>query len=241
MRAGMQDKRQAILELFSMDNQERIPFFDFAFRLNHSRLVTSKTQWQTDWKTRLAEGVAWTRNALALTADQWMSSFLLSSFSETAGSILIVADDIALVLDTALTNFLEEIEKLQADIDTIKQNVIDGYYADAFFARIAVDIGGAIISDIPFGSYAQSFVAFIEKTGDRLLAPFTGETDSFSSWLKRMGPYFTAMSDTVTGWMGEQWKWPTEGSSKIIAEINAIFRKIAEEYDRVIFFALLHH
>jgi hypothetical protein len=35
--------------------------------------------------------------------------------------------------------------------------------------------------------------------------------------------------------MGEQWKWPTAGSSKFLAEISTVFRKIAEEYDRVMY------
>ena len=236
IRAGMEDKRKVILELFNLDKEERASFFDFALQLNHSRLVTSRTRWQTDWKTRLAQGIDWTRDALSLTADQWVSAFASSYFSETLGSVLIIADDIALVLDTALSNFIEEIEKLSIDVETIKQNVIDGYNSNAFFAKLVVDIGGAIIQDTPFGSYAQSLGEFIEKTGDRLLAPFTGQNDSFTSWLKKMTPYFNMISDTITSWMGEQWKWPTEGSSKILAEIREIFRKIAEEFDRVINF-----
>jgi hypothetical protein len=47
--------------------------------------------------------------------------------------------------------------------------------------------------------------------------------------------YFSALSETVTTWMGEQWKWPTAGSSKVLAEISTVFRKIAEEYDRVMY------
>lgn len=232
MNAGMQDKRQVVLECFNMDNQDRIPFFDFAFRLNHSRLVTSKTNWQIDWRSRLIQGIGRTRDSLSLTADRWVSGFLLGS-SETAGSMLNIGEDIILVLDTAWSNFIDEIDKLQGDINVMKQNIIDGYYADAFFARIAVQIGGAIIQDIPFGSYAQSFVAFIEKTGDRILAPFTEENDSFSRWLKSLGPYFSSLSETITSWIGEQWNWPTEGSSKVLEEFGQAFRKIAEEYNHV--------
>jgi hypothetical protein len=160
---------------------------------------------------------------------------VLSAFSETVGSILTIADDIAVVLDTALLNFSEEIGKFQEDAEQMKQNIIDGYYADAFFAKLIVEMGGAIIQDIPFGSYAQSFVTFIEKTGNRILKPFTNEDNSFSRWLAHMEQYFSALSEAVTAWMGEQWKWPTEGSSKTLTEISEIFRKIAEEYNRVIF------
>jgi hypothetical protein len=88
---------------------------------------------------------------------------------------------------------------------------------------------------MPFGSYAQSFVTFIEKTGNRILKPFTNEDDSFSRWLAYVEQYFSALSETVTTWMGEQWKWPTAGSSKVLAEISTVFRKIAEEYDRVMY------
>ncbi|XP_057368025.1 uncharacterized protein LOC130689027 [Daphnia carinata] len=234
MNAGMQDRRQVILELFNMDDQERIPCFDFAFRLNNSRLVTSKTQWPTDWKLRLAQVVDRTRDSLALTADQWVSAFLLSSFSETVGSILTLGDDIALVLDTALLNFGEEITKLQEDVERMKQNIIEGYYADAFFAKLIVEMGGAIIQDIPFGSYAHSFIAFIEKTGNRILHPFTNEENSFTRWLAHLGQYFGVLSETLSSWLGDQWNWPTEGSSKFLAEMNEVFSKIAEEYNHFV-------
>ncbi|EFX68502.1 hypothetical protein DAPPUDRAFT_330060 [Daphnia pulex] len=108
----------------------------------------------------------------------------------------------------------------------MKQNIIDGYNSNAFFA---------IFQDMLFGSYSQSFVTFIEKTGNRILKPFTNEDDSFSRWLAYVEQYFSALSETVTTWMGEQWKWPTAGSSKVLAEISTVFRKIAEEYDCVMF------
>lgn len=234
MNAGMQNRRQVILELFNMDDQERSTFFDFAFRLNHSRLVTSKTQWPTDWKNRLAQVIGRTRDSLALTADQWVSAFLLSSFSETVGSILTIADDIELVLDTALLNFGKEITKLQEDVELMKQNIIEGYYADAFFAKLVVEMGGAIIQDIPFGSYAHSFVAFIEKTGNRILHPFTNEENSFTRWLAHLGQYFSDLSETLSSWLGDQWNWPTEGSSKFLAEMNEVLSKIAKEYNQVL-------
>jgi hypothetical protein len=269
MKAGMQDRRQVTLELFNTEEQERISLFDFAFRLNHSRLVTSRTQWPTDWKNRVHQGVDRIRGYLTSTADQWVTAFVLryvnkscyrystshdktlytfinifwlfttsSSFSETVGSILTIADDIGVVLETALLNFSEEIGKFQDDAEQMKQNIIDGYYDGAFFAKLIVEMGGAIVQDIPFGSYAQSFVTFFEKTGNRILKPFTNEENSFSRWLAHMEQHFGAFSETVTTWLGEQWKWPTEGSSKALAEISAVFRKIAEEYDRVIFLFL---
>lgn len=216
-----------------MDHQERNPFFDFSLQLNHSRLLTSKTRWEVDWRNHLMQALHRTRDSLSLTADQWVSAFLLSSFSETAGSVLIIGDDIALVLDTALSNFIDELDKLNGDVGLLKQNIIDGYYADAFFARLVVEIGGAIIQDIPFGSYAQTFVAFIEKTGNRLLAPFTEENDTFTRWIKNLGPYFNSLSETFNSWIGENWKWPSEGSSKFMTEVSAVFEKMVVEYNRV--------
>jgi hypothetical protein len=77
MKAGMQDRRQVTLELFNTEEQERISLFDFAFRLNHSRLVTSRTQWPTDWKNRVHQGVDRIRGYLTSTADQWVTAFVL--------------------------------------------------------------------------------------------------------------------------------------------------------------------
>ena len=82
MKAGMQDRRQVTLELFNTEEQERISLFDFAFRLNHSRLVTSRTQWPTDWKNVVRQGVDRIRGYLTSTADQWVTAFVLRYVNE---------------------------------------------------------------------------------------------------------------------------------------------------------------
>lgn len=223
-----------IFEVFKQAKDERLPVFDFVFRLNHSRLVTSRTRWPADWQTRFTDIAAKTKNTLSLIADQWVAAFVTNTVSEAAGSMLYIVNDIYEVLNIATDNFIAETEKLYVDYKKLEQNVIDGYNSNAFYAKLAVDMGSAIIKDIPFGAFAKDFVEFFEKTGNRLFEPFTGEQDGFTQWRTRVAQRYAVVKSMIASWLGDQWAdWPTAKSSKFLEELGLIFRNIAEEYDQV--------
>ena len=235
LRAGIPDKRQMILELFKQEKSDRLPVFDFALRLNHSTLLTSKTRWPANWRTRFADIAAKSRSTLSLTADQWLAAFVTNSFSESTGSMLLIADDIYGVLQIAMDNFFAESEQLYADYQKMEQNVVDGYNGNAFYVKIAIELGSAVIKDIPFGAFARDFVEFLEKTGNRFFEVFTGESDGFTRWKTSAAENFAKVKEIISIWLGEQWAdWPTAKSSKILEELASIFRQMAQEYDQVI-------
>ncbi len=234
MRAGIPDRRQMILELFRLDRDERIPIFDFVLRLNHSQLLTSKTRWPTDWRKKLFEISGKVLNTISISGDQWWAAFVTQTISETSGSVLYIVNDIYEVLNTALDNFIYETDQLATDYRIMEQNVIDGYNTNAFYAKVAIEMIGAITKDIPFGSYAENFLVFLEKTANRLIEPFSNESDSFTKWWKNISHTIRVMKETILNWMGDNWEWPSSNKSwKLFLEyFGSIFRSIAQEYDQ---------
>lgn len=231
-----------ILELFKLDKEERIPVFDFVLRLNHSHLLTSKTRWPADWRDRFTDITEQSKSSASLTADRWWAAFITNTISESAGSVLYIANDIYEVLNTALDNFIDETTKLEADYDKMKQNMIDGYNSNAFYAKIAVELGGAVIRDIPFEAYANDFVASLEKAGNKIFEPFTNQTNSFTLWKQRFGEQVSELQNTISSWLGEQWNWPSSESSRFLEQLSSILHNMAEEYDRVcrLFYFFMH-
>ena len=222
-----------MMQVYDQNDLDRFTFFDFVFRLNHSRLITSKTQWPKDLSVRLYDRYERSRDSVFLTADQWAGAFPLHGFSESAGSILIIADDIMDILERTLSNFLEEIDKLNQDGERMKQNIIEGYYGNAFFAKTAVNLFSMVFKDFSFESYTSEFVASFKQTWDRLLEPLTKENDSFTRWLNYVNDKLIVVSETISGWLGDQWKWPANRSSQFVEQITSIFKQMAAEYDRV--------
>lgn len=236
----MLDKRQAIVELVSMTDKDFEPLFDFAFRLNHSHLITSHARWPLDYRSRVLAGARRVRESIRQTGAQWNEAFATQPFNELSESSRIIAEEVLQVLDIAWLNFVGEVDKLKADVGTMRQNVIDGYNANAFYAKLAVDIGGAIVRDIPFDSYAQNFVSFVERTGNRILDPLTGEENSFSEWLRSVSQSLSTIAESVGAWLGKQWDWPSDNTSKALSQLADIFRQMAREYDRVLKRPTLH-
>ena len=136
-----------------------------------------------------------------------MAAFVPQTISETSGSVLYIVNDIYEVLNTALDNFIYETDQLATDYRIMEQNVIDGYNTNAFYAKVAIEMIGAITKDIPFGSYAENFLFFLEKTANRLIEPFTNESDSFTKWWKNISHTTRVMKDTILNWMGDNWEW----------------------------------
>ena len=222
------------MEVYDQTENDRFKFFDFAFRLNHSRLITSKTQWPKDWYARLNDRYNSARNSVYLTAQLWQDAFPRHGFSESTGSIMIIADDVMNVLHLTLDNFMDEIEKLKQDGERMKQNIIDGYNSNAFFAKVAVNLLSVVFKDFSFESYTTEFVASFKTTWDRLLEPLTKENNSFTLWLDRMNGHLNRFSEMISSWLGDQWKWPSNRSSQFLEQIKSVFRQMAAEYDRVI-------
>ena len=150
MRAGIPDKRQAILEWYRMDNDQRIRYFDFFFRLNHSRLITTETHWNTNLRRELIQRVAAARSAARSKLQRWVVSFAQPALEQAKVSMRAISQDIARVLKGALLNFDEEMQLLKIDYGRMERYVEDGYDANAFFIKVIRDLGGKIIKGIPF-------------------------------------------------------------------------------------------
>ena len=232
-RAGIPDQRHAVLEVSDTNNGHHSPLFEFVFRLNHSQFITSKTQWRTDLRAELGERWQEMRNSAAVTANQMANAYLVEAFGRTGESFRKIFADIRTVLRIQMENFEKESRMLMGDVLRLRQNIVDGYNSNAFFAKTIYELSGALIRQIPFGSYAKDMVESIESTGDRLLKPITGEADSFSKALESFRKYLKLASEQITQWFGQNWKWPTEHSFRMAAELRSVFIKLCEEFDRV--------
>ena len=153
LRFGVPDKRQAILEWFLLDEVQRTGYFDFFVRLDHSRLLTSQTHWNTNLRQELAQRLALVRSLARSKLQRWVTSFARPALTQARKSMRVIGQDIGGVLQTALQNFGNEMKLLKVDYGRMEQNVADGYEANAFFVKVIRDLGGQILRGIPFHKY----------------------------------------------------------------------------------------
>ena len=136
--------------VYRLDNEQRIRYFDFFFRLDHSRLVTSQMHWNTELGSELKQRAALLRYAARSKLQRWVTSFAQPALKQAKASVKVIGQDIDRVLQAALVNFNKEFTLLRLDYGRMEQKVADGYEANAFFVKVIKDLGGKIINGIPF-------------------------------------------------------------------------------------------
>lgn len=228
------------MELFTLDKDDRSPYFEFFVRLNHSHLITSRSEWHPNVLNEFEQMADKTAEDLSSEFYQWINSFLLTSISEAGGSYLTIWDDMYTVLETAIVNFDAEIQLLLVDVDLMKKHVIEGYHANAFLIKPIVEIGGSVARDL-FKSYGKDFAVKLEKALDRFFMQFNGQPDSFSKTMAKLRDKYAWLSQLISQWFGSlsqgsRFTWPSARISRIWDDLIDIFNQVAREYDKVVLF-----
>ena len=237
---GLADPRRGVIQLYDTqspsidgqrDNQHNL--LDSLLQLNNSRLVTWRTQWRPDLPAEVARRAALVRQSLEWTGQRWIESFVMAAVSESLTSMLDIADDVYVVLETALLNASNETMLLMADGHKLADNVLAGYQANAFFAKTVYELGGGLLRDIPFDALAHDAWQTVHQHLDRLLHPVTGETDSFSRAVVNAGRLFKLLADELSQWMGDNWQGTRRFGPEIAQQFDAVVKRLAEDFDRV--------
>ena len=84
------------------------------------------------------------------------------------------------------------------------------------------------------GRYAGEAYAYVERTGNRLLAPLTLEHDSFSHLLAFFQQQLDKASLSANRWLENQWASSGARSTQRLSQkIKDLFEDFALEYDEV--------
>merc|ERR1740128_141867 len=120
------------------------------------------------------------------------------------------------------------------DYGRLKQNVADGYQANAFFVKVIKELGGKILAGIPFDKYGGEALDYVEQSGNRLLAAVTQERDSFSRFLRAVQQQWDKASRSLALWLENRWESSSSRPGRLTEKLKDMFKDIAQEYDNIV-------